>query len=256
MKFVFAVLFVFVSTLSMSCAKSEKFSAFEYEANDGLVDNPATNPQNPPSPSNPNPGQGPVSGDYSKMEAVSWEAKAPSRRTWSHVVYKVIEAEEPQMLAETPADDISEFCPRYRDMNKSQRLNFWGELISAMSYFEASWKPTTRFWEKSMGIDPVTGQNVYSEGLLQLSYQDTRAYKFCEFDWSKDKHLAATDPNKTIFDPAKNLRCGVKILALQLKKQKYIGASKGVYWAVLYRGNSRNKIAEISRMTRSLSFCE
>ncbi|MEN0057917.1 MAG: hypothetical protein AAGB31_03715 [Bdellovibrio sp.] len=65
--------------------------------------------------------------------------------------------------------------------------------------------------ENTMGTDLVTGKQVVSEGLLQLSYQGvpnygaTLKYPLCRIEWSKDKNLAATDSKKTILDPLINL---------------------------------------------------
>jgi hypothetical protein len=67
--------------------------------------------------------------------------------------------------------------------------------------------------ETTMGTDPVTGKQVASEGLLQLSYQDVPnygsvlKYPLCKIQWSKDKSLSVTDPKKTILDPYINLEC-------------------------------------------------
>ena len=49
--------------------------------------------------------------------------------------------------------------------------------------------------ETTMGADSVTGKQVASEGLLQLSYQDIPnygallKYPACKIDWQKDKAL-------------------------------------------------------------------
>lgn len=249
------------------CAPSTGFDSVVSRADNEILGQQPSSPASPSQPTPTNPGGGDTSntppannGDsinFEAMEALGWEKKDPSRRkTWSVYVYSTVANEEPQMLADNPAQDVGEFCPRYNTLTRDQRLNFWGQLISAMAYYESAWNPTSRYWEKTMGKDGVTGQNVYSEGLLQLSYQDIRGYKFCEFDWSIDKHLAVTDPKKTIFDPAKNLRCGVKILAKQLTREKMIGSNKGVYWAVLSRSGSHHKIPQISALTKSLSFCQ
>lgn len=251
----------------VGCAPSTGFDRFAATTQNEALGQQPSSPSTPTSPdptnsgsedaSNTNPINNDESINFESMEPLSWETKDSSRhKTWSVFVYSTVANEEPQMLADNPAQDVAEFCPRYNSLTRDQRLNFWGQLISAMAYYESAWNSSSRFWEKTMGKDSVTGQNVYSEGLLQLSYQDIRGYKFCEFDWSIDKNLAATDPKKTIFDPAKNLRCGVKILAKQLTREKMIGSNKGVYWAVLSRSGSHHKIPQISTQTKSLSFCK
>lgn len=247
-----------------SCAPSSSFDQAAGTVGNEIVgqqpsDNSSsggTDTETPRDTTNTPPANNSDSINFDGMEKLGWEVKVPARKSWSIYVYSTVANEEPQMLADNPAQDVGEFCPRYNTLTRDQRLNFWGQLISAMAYYESAWNPLSRFWEKSMGVDPITGGNVYSEGLLQLSYQDIRPYKFCEFDWSKDKSLAANDPKKTILDPAKNLRCGVKILAKQLTREKMIGSTKGVYWAVLMRNSTRHKIPQIAALTKSLSFCK
>ncbi len=107
-----------------------------------------------------------------------------------------------------------------------------------------------------MGTDPVTGKAVYSEGLLQLSYQDIEWAPWCKFNWSKDKNLSATDPRKTILDPYLNLDCGVGIMAQQIKKKGDIVVSSGVYWAVIKSGGKYQHVSEIQSTVKSLSLCK
>lgn len=192
-----------------------------------------------------------------KPQALAWEAKVSGSSAWSQHIYNVIKTEEPQMLGQNVADDVETYCPKYRSLNDDQRLNFWGQLFSAISKYESSWKPTTRMVETTMGIDPYTGRQVASEGLLQLSYQDESSYNFdCGFDWTKDKFLSDTDPRKTIFDAKNNLRCGIKIMARQLKNKRAIGLTSGVYWAVLKIGGRYTQIPGISAITKTLTFCK
>lgn len=172
---------------------------------------------------------------------LSWESK-PERSAWSSALFVAIKNEFGQL---EQAKDVSTFCPKFSTLNVQDQQIAYAELIVAMAFYESGWNKTSRYNEKTMGIDPITKKPVYSEGLLQLSYQDVQWAKYCEFDWSKDKNLNETDPNKTIFDPSKNLTCGVKILANQIKKHGEIFISKGVYWAVIKEGGRYEKIAEI-----------
>ncbi len=190
------------------------------------------------------------------MIPLSWEKSRPQAVLWSKYLYSVIEMEEPQLLAADAALDTDLFCPRFKEMTENQRLNFWGELFSAMAKYESSWNPTSRYVETTMGIDPITGQQVASEGLLQLSYQDVpNLHGVCEFDWNKDKSKSLTDATRTILDPFKNLRCGIKIMALIIKRRDVIATETGAYWAVIKKNGSHHRIDEISKMTKSLNFC-
>jgi hypothetical protein len=186
-------------------------------------------------------------------EALAWEQSNSSRREWSKYTYEVIDKEAFTLI--DGADDIEIFCPRYRTASKAQKLNFWAQLIAAISRYESNWNPMMRFHEKAMGIDPITQQPVYSEGLLQLSYQDTQWERRCEFNWDMDKNLRPDDPEKTILNPYRNIRCGLFILERQINKYHRIVIDSGVYWAVIRLNGKYEKIAEISSMTKSLSFC-
>jgi len=190
-----------------------------------------------------------------KMEPLSWESSSrPQASKWSAYAHDVIREEAFVNL--NKAADAELFCPKYDSLTEDQKINFWGALFSGITKFESNYSPTSRMQETTMGTDPVTKQPVYSEGLLQLSYQDVQWAPYCEFDWSKDKYLSAKDPKKTILDPYKNLRCGILIMANQIKKKGNIVLSSGVYWAVLKRGGKYQKINDIIAITKKLSFCK
>lgn len=182
-----------------------------------------------------------------------WESAHKDGIKWSQHVYKIINNETPDLVQ--GAQDITSFCPKYFHLTTEERINFWGLLISSIVKFESRFDPTSRMHETTMGIDPITRRPVYSEGLMQLSYQDIRPYPFCDFDWDQDKDLRATDPRKTILDPYKNLSCGVKILARQIKARNRITLSTGVYWSVLKLNGKYSKIPQIAALTKKMPSC-
>lgn len=187
------------------------------------------------------------------MQPLAWETeRAPERRSWSEHIFHQIEFYFEDL---DKAQDTTRFCPNYPNLSHSERINFWGQLFAAISYFESGWRPTTRFHESTMGIDPVTKNPVYSEGLLQLSYQDIQWAKWCQFDWAIDKHLSPTDPRKTIFDPYKNLSCGVGIMARQIRRRGLIVLSTGVYWAVIRENGRFQKLNQIVNIVKRHEYC-
>ena len=237
-----------ISILAVSCSQKQFQSQLNGTSSNNIN---AINGVTSPSPSTSNPTSS------FKFEPLAWESKSANSSSWSNTVYKVIQIEEPQMLGQNVADDVEIFCPKYRSLNDNQRLNFWGQLLAGMSKFESGWNPASYYVETTMGTDPVTGRQVASEGLLQLSYQDQKSYNLnCGFDWSIDTKFSNTDIHKTIFDPHKNLRCGIKILAKQLTRQRAISTTTGVYWAVLKTNGKYTKVPEIAAITKSLSFCK
>jgi hypothetical protein len=154
------------------------------------------------------------------------------------------------------AKDMATVCPKYGTLNEAKKKIAYAELLVAMAYYESGWKPTAWMIEPGMGLDPITKKQVKSEGLLQLSYQDTQWAKHCKFDWSKDKLLKQDDPKKTIFDPLLNLNCGVGILARQVDRKGNVFLSSGVYWSVIKIGGKYTKIPKIkSRVLAAVKEC-
>lgn len=133
-----------------------------------------------------------------------------------------------------------------KDKENLKKLNkteaYWVGFFKALAKAESCLKLTTRYVEPpSLGKDLVTGMQNTSEGLLQLSYQDSKLHG-CKFDWNADKGLNATNPAKTIFNAKNNLECGVIILDKQIKARGVLVSPKNYYWAVLNTNNKRYKV--------------
>ena len=127
-------------------------------------------------------------------------------------------------------------------LNFQQNTKYWQSVFKALAYAESSFKLNCRYVEPpSLGKDVVTGVQNTSEGLLQLSYQDSR-YHACEFDWSEDRHKNSLDISKTIFDIRKNITCGLAIMNKLVGKNGHYIFNSGNYWAVLKPNNKRHKI--------------
>lgn len=195
-----------------------------------------------------------------EFAALSWERNHPERKAWSKFVFELVSEELLEVL--DSAKDAKRICPKYEVLARDQRVLIWGELVSALAYFESGWSPTSRMTETTMGTDPVTKKQVVSEGLLQLSYQDVPnygsvlKYPLCKIEWTKDKGLSVTDSKKTILDPYINLECGLRILANQVQKKNLVILSSGVYWAVLKEGGKYSKIDSIIAMVEKTGLCK
>ncbi len=74
-----------------------------------------------------------------------------------------------------------------------------------------------------MSLDSVTGLQIRSEGLLQLSYIDVPSYQYTagDIDWMKDKAMALSDyaagatsgnPARTLLNAYANLNLGLFIM--------------------------------------------
>ena len=186
--------------------------------------------------------------------APSWEENASQGKEWTEYTRQLLQEYGESLQASF--EDKGAFCPNFDALTKEQKENFWITLISELSYHESGHKPTDRYNEAEQGIDDITGNPVYSEGLLALSYQDQQRYPFCAvFDWQRDKDLDPNDAERTIFSPRNNLFCGVRIFIDQVRNYGNVATNTG-YWSVLRPNNSHSKVDEISSATRSLSFCQ
>lgn len=255
------ILFV---VLSSGCAKSGQFPSTQTSnsgqstaglgpgTDDGDSDTSGTDPAPAPA---PEPAPVTDSAPSYKMAPLSWESsKYPERTQWSAYLQKIILEDWNSLLP--GANDITNFCPRYHSLDNNERANVWAQLFAAIAKYESGYSPVSRMHETTMGTDPVTRGPVYSEGLLQLSYQDVQWAPWCKFDWSKDKNLSPTDPRKTILSPYLNLDCGVGIMAKQIKSKGSIVVSSGVYWAVIKSGGRYQQISNIQSMVKALSLCK
>ncbi|MFM6928659.1 MAG: murein L,D-transpeptidase catalytic domain family protein [Bdellovibrio sp.] len=194
------------------------------------------------------------SGSTYKMTSLSWESDSATRAAWSEYLQKIVLSDWSSLLKGT--SDMASFCPKYNSLNNNQRANVWAQLFVAMARYESGYNPLARMHETTMGTDPVTKKPVYSEGLLQLSYQDVKWAPYCKMDWSKDKNLSSTSPKKTILDPYINLHCGVGIMADQVRRKGLIAVGSGAYWAVIKTNSKYNKLASIKSMVKSFALCK
>lgn len=236
--------------LSTGCAESGQFpvaSTLDNNQSAGITDPGTDQPVTPPPSPDP--------GSTYKMLPLAWEnASNPQRKLWSAYLQDIILNKWNSLL--TGANDITSFCPTYNRLSSEERANVWAQIFVAITKYESAYSPTSRMHETTMGTDPVTKQPVYSEGLLQLSYQDVQWAPWCEFDWNKDRNLSPTSPQKTILDPYINLNCGVGIMAGQIKRKGSIILDSGVYWAVIKGNGKYQQISGIQAIVKSLSLCK
>jgi hypothetical protein len=165
------------------------------------VENPAEIPGNPPA----------VGPDY----APNWPASYDT----------AIRDSVSQTQLNFSASKVGDVCPKWGSLSADQKKDLWVAIWWAIAKPESGYNPKAMFWEKTMPNDEVTGQLTTSEGLLQLSYQDSPWAK-CGFDYAADKAMHLDDlsrrptgkqswksvHDKTINDPIRNLVCANKIM--------------------------------------------
>lgn len=190
--------------------------------------------------------------------SLSWEKTYSRRAEWSNFVFEVVDRLFDSSFSK--CTDMTIFRSDYDSLSRTQKINVWGELISAICYYESGWNPTSRMVETRMSTDAITGNQVASEGLMQLSYQDKNSYKTrivtdCKFDWNHDRPLFQNnpkDPNITILNPYYNLEFGIEILAYQIRTYKKIVLTENVYWAVIKKDGKYEKINKIINVVENL----
>lgn len=159
---------------------------------------------------------------------------------WDEIVEKALPA---SLLSHQVPSDVRRFCPRFYRMSDIDKLAFWAYFFQALAGAEAGLNPTShvRHVGALIARDPVTHHPVHSEGLLQLSYQDSMRYG-CSFDWDADRKLKAGDPARTILQPKNNLECGVKILTQQIIENHKPIFYKLSYWSTLRPGTESYRV--------------
>lgn len=157
------------------------------------------------------------------------------RPEWDAMIEKELPAD---LLSPQMGHEVRQFCPRFSSMEQADRRAFWAYFFQALAGAEAGLKATSdvQHTEPQVAVlDGVSHRMVRAEGLLQLTYEDSRRYG-CDFDWKADRHLPEHDAGKTILQPRNNLLCGVNILEDQLVHHKRPLLSTASYWSTLRPG--------------------
>ncbi|MES2965681.1 MAG: hypothetical protein V4760_17500 [Bdellovibrionota bacterium] len=255
----FALYFILLGLALPSCDVGFAPAPLAMQSRDGasstpdpVADSPSTDSPTPPTPGTP-----PSSGTTFKA---LWSGKHPQADEWTADAQASLANFGDALLA--GPTDVTDFCPRFSRLGTNERIDFFVQFIAAMTKYESSFNPALRFTETSMGNDPVTGVQVQSEGLMQLSYVDELNYRAvvpagaCDFDFQGDKRYTIKDLRRSILDPKKNLTCAIAILNRQVERYNKLAVSSGAYWAVIKTDRSTNKLPEIKAITKALPFCQ
>lgn len=172
------------------------------------------------------------------------------------------EATKAPALLSLPTDRMADFCPRWAAMPADARLQFYADLLYAISGPESGRDRRMMFNEtgildkatRRQLIDPVTRRPILSEGLLQLSYADMRSYPQsdglgCHFDWDADRSAFLSDlqasagartfhslhPTRSLLNPYAQLTCGVHVLNTLARRfpQEGFRTAAGRYWSTM-----------------------
>lgn len=193
-------------------------------------------------------------------------SKKPVKFIWNAEFEKELKQAVPEVLLNLKPIVLKDYCPNWDNLNLDARRQAFVDIAYGVARFESAYNPLTLFWEKGQGKDSVTGEIVLSEGLMQLSYADSKWAK-CGFDYKKDKEMHLKDlamrgtrqswvsehASKTILEPKRNVVCAFNIMAFRAKRNvdRDFKLNMGAYWSTI-----RDKTPQIlAQMKKKGSVC-
>ena len=162
-----------------------------------------------------------------------WDFK-PNGQAWSRAAMSAL-ASHGQVLETLEPRDIDAWCPGYTAAGPVQRRAFWVGMMSALAKHESTWNPRA-----------VGGGNLWY-GLLQIYPPTARGYG------------CRAQSGEALKDPADNLSCAVRIMAVTVARDNAIAVHNGRWRGVAADWGpmtNRRKIAEMSAWTRQQSYCQ
>jgi hypothetical protein len=194
--------------------------------------------------------------DIENPIALAWEKHNPERAEWSKYTFDVINQYLPEL---NQSEDITRFCGHYKELTTDQQIQVWGEIVAGVAFWESSWNPAESAEDGGSEPDDITHLPMWSEGLMQLSYQDTESNPYCAFDYKSDTKLKHSDLHRSILNPYNNLYCGIRTMADLVQVNKRVSQKKGQdgYWSTLNAGDRlHNRAGQIARLVGNLPFCD
>ena len=157
---------------------------------------------------------------------------------WNHeyndyFLVEAIKKHGPALLNKIPKDYKSYI--KTWPKNEPELINFWGNILVKMAYYESKWKGSSKYQEN---FSDRNGNKIWSRGLFQLSIESGKGYK-CDFKKESDLHV-----------DSKNIECAVIILNRWVDRdgviagkvsRKWKGGAR--YWAVLRGFNTYTRKA-------------
>ena len=179
-----------------------------------------------------------VKPEPAKLPTLSW---GDSKASWTKVL---IEEIEKSAMVDVLPTDYKEYCPAFKNLTKSDKVQVYAELMVLMAKKESSWNPAAKYLES---FKDRHGKRILSSGLFQISLGSANGYK----------GVCAFKEQDELFDPIKNLKCSVRILDRWVVRDKVFGSKVSGswrggarYWSVMRQGSSSNKYIK-SRLSGS-----
>jgi hypothetical protein len=159
-----------------------------------------------------------------------WDG-VPGADEWTEATLAALDSEGAALVETVPAD-IETYCPAYGEADETRRKAFWVNMLSALAKHESTYSQT------------ASGGGGQWHGLLQIAPATARGYG-CE---------ATTAA--ALKDGAKNLSCGVKIMAVTVPRDGVISQGmRGIAadWGPFHQARKRT---DMQAWTRSQPFCQ
>lgn len=158
-----------------------------------------------------------------------WAGRPESAR-WTDAALAALDGHGAPLVRSVPAD-IEAYCPAYPEAGPGARKAFWVTFVAALARHESGWRPD------------ASGGDGRWLGLLQIAPETAAGYG------------CGAQGRAELKDGAKNLACGIRIMAVTVPRDGVISAGmRGVAadWAPF---REPGKLADIRNATRSEPYC-
>lgn len=163
------------------------------------------------------------------LPAARWDHQ-PQAAVWTKAALTALDGPAAPLVAVVPKD-IDAWCPGYVSASLDDRKAFWIALVSSLAKHESTWRPA------------VSGGEGRWHGLLQISPATARGYGCLAGDAAGLK------------DGAKNLSCGLRIMAATVRRDGVIASGgRGVAadWGPFSQSSKRS---DMSAWTSAQPYC-
>lgn len=163
------------------------------------------------------------------LPVMRWD-HTPEGEAWTAETLAALREIGAPLLSEVPRD-IDEWCPGYAEAEEADRAAFWAGMLSTLAKHESTWNPR------------AAGGGGRWIGLVQIAPATARGYG-CEADTVAE-----------LKDGAANLRCAVRIAAVTVPRDGYVGSGSEGLAADWGPFHSNRKREDMVAWTRAQDYC-
>ena len=134
------------------------------------------------------------------LPLMQWDHR-PEAEEWTETTLTALSTMGSPLLELVP-EDIDEWCPNYPDATEPERAAFWAGLLSSLAKHESTWNPR------------ASGGGGAWIGLVQIDPRTARGYG-CNAQTAEE-----------LKDGSANLSCAVRIAAVTVPRDGYVGTGR------------------------------